>query len=191
MGKKNQPVSVEMEIDLITKKVVGKLSSKEGLYSDRHLDITSGIIHRIQELFHSDGSDWIDDYLDNIDNHKYTEACDLLINKSIFLKHPLNISIFENILKLDYEKLPREKQYKYLIYVIAIGYRGKHYKPIEPLLDILSEYFPELLDKETMGNVLLTKSDIFIKTERQLSANEILNILINDPEYSDKLKAYA
>jgi tetratricopeptide (TPR) repeat protein len=189
--KENQPVSIEMEIDLITNKVVGKLSSKEDLHSDMHLDIKSGIIHRIQKLFHSDGDDWIGDYLDNIKDHKYNEAYDLLINKSIFLKHPLNTSIFESILKLDYEKLPREKQYKYLINIIAIGYRGKYYKQIEPFLDILSENFPELIDKEIMGNILLTKSDIFIKTERQLSANEILNVVINDPEYSDNLKAYA
>ena len=184
-------ISIEMQVDLHTHKVIGALPNKEKIQSEEQLDIVTGIINRLQNLFNSDGSDWVNDYLNHVEKVEYIEAYNLLVNKYIFLKQPINISLFNSLLKLDYRKLPAENQYTYLVHIIALGYIGKFYKEIEPLLDILEKDFQEIIDKETQGRIYLTKSDIYIKSEKRLSANRLLNIVINDSEYPDNIRAYA
>jgi tetratricopeptide (TPR) repeat protein len=184
-------VTLNMEVDLYTKKVIGAITNKENIQSDERLDIASRIINRIQKLFDSDGSDWINDYLNHINEHQFNEAYDLLMNKCIYLKQPVSISFFYNLLKLDYHNLSKDRQYTFLIYIIALGYTGKFYKEIEPFLDIIDNEFQEFIDKEMQGKIYLTKSDIYIKYEKILSANRLLNIIINDSEYSNVSRAYA
>jgi tetratricopeptide (TPR) repeat protein len=189
--KEKQTTTIKMEVDLTTNKVIGVLPTNKDTLSNEQLDIASGIISRIQNLFNSDGSDWINDYLNLIEQKGFNKAYDLLINKYTFLKQPVSSSFFDNLLKLDYRKLSRKKQYTYLNYIIALGYRGNFYKQIELLLDIIINEFQEFTNKKMQGRIYLTKSDIYIKTGNILSANRLLNIIINDSEYPAVLKAYA
>ena len=88
----------------------------------------------MQNLFNSDGSDWIDEYLNHIDKRRFSKAYDLLIKKYTFLKQPINIVLLNDLLKLDYKILPRKKQYGFLTHIISLGYHGKFFEQIEPLL---------------------------------------------------------
>ena len=66
-----------------------------------------------------------------------------------------------------------------------------HYLYSVIILDIIEKEYSDFIDKETQGSLYLTKSDIFIKRNNKLSANRLLNIVINDSEYSNCLRAYA
>ena len=130
-------VSVQMQVDLLSNKVLGTLPNKEEIRSEEQLDIVSGIIDRVQNLFNSDGTDWVNDYLKYIEEHEFSKAYDLFINKYLFLKHPISKSVFDNLLKLDFNKLPKEEQYTYLKHIIMLGYRGNFYEQIESIVDII------------------------------------------------------
>jgi tetratricopeptide (TPR) repeat protein len=186
-----QTVSVQLHIDLPSNKVLGALLNKDEIQSEGQLNLVSEITNRIQSLFNSDGSDWIDDYLKYVRENKLTKACNLLINKFIFLKLPLSKSIFDDLLKLDFRKLSKKKQFTYLDHITLLGYGSKFYRQIEPLVEMIENDYKEFIRKEMQGKIYLMKSDIYIKTDRQLSANRLLNLVINDSEYSDSLRAYA
>ena len=189
--KKIRTISIKMNIDMISKKAIGVISNKDEIQSNSHIEIASRIINRIQDVFNSDGSDWINDYLNYIKDNRLIKAFNLLEKKSFFLKRPISSGFFNDLFKLDYKKLPKKKQYSFLNRMISLGYYSKFYKEIEPLVEIVLDEFKCFFDKEAQGAYYLTKSDIYIKTGNQLSANMLLNNIINDSEYSDTLKAFA
>jgi len=189
--EEKRTVSVEMQVDRLSNRVIGTVSNKEVIRSEEQLDTVSGIINRVQDMFNSDGTDWINDYLKHIEEHEYIQAYDLLVKKCIFLKQPISSPILDKLLELDFRKLPREDQYTYLDQIINLGYRGNFYTKIEPLVDIIENDYQEFIDKEMQGWLFLIRSDIYIKTGRPLSANSFLNKVINEPEYSANLRAYA
>ena len=187
----NRTISMEMNIDMISNKTIGIISNKEEMQSESQIEIATRIITGIQDMFNSDGSDWINDYVNFVENHKTIKAFNLLAKKVVFLKRPISSSLFSNLLKLDYKKLTKKRQYSYLNQMVSLGYYSNFFKEIEPLVDILLDEYKDFFNKEAQGAYYLMKSDIYIKIGNQLSANRLLNNIINDSEYPNHLKAFA
>jgi len=184
-------ISISMEIDLQTRNTLASIKDDKSEVSETDLTIASKITQSIKKLFNSDARDWIGEYTELVKNDKNDKAFELLNQKLFFLdSRKISEETFLEIIKLEYKKLSEKDQLNFLTIIIAIGYYSGFYSLIEPFIAICINDFPDLIDNELLGRLYLTQSEIFLNSKKTLSANEVLNLIVNG-DYSNEIKAYA
>jgi hypothetical protein len=110
---KSKNISISIEVDMKTGQTVGEIIDRSD--NKNVNDIAVKIAQRIGALFNSDGSDWIEEYVRLINDGSEEEAFDLLKLKMVYISAPISSEIITKLMLLNYKKLDRERQLKYLV----------------------------------------------------------------------------
>ena len=188
MNNKEKKHSIKIESNQKLGITVGK--AEEPLSTEEH-ELQTKITNSISQSLNNICTTWINNYLEAITKDKYTEAYNIFEENKGLLIFSQSKTDLENLRKLNYRLLDKEKQKNYLMYLISFTSKLRVSDEIflNDITYLLDEFSIEL-EKDFIQNLKLEKANIAAQNQHFNTATSIYKKILTDSDTSSGTLAW-